>query len=97
MNHELTDDTVEAEAEIGGDEYEEITSDEVDRVVEALDALMETIVSENIRTYLEEASENIYQLIYEETAVTDEEADIEAACEPEDIDLIDDSMLNEAA
>lgn len=50
------------------DEYEEISSEEVDRVVEALDRLIEGIQSENIKHYLEEAASNIYYLVYEEDA-----------------------------
>lgn len=42
------------------DEYEEITSDEVDRVVAALDTLMQTVSSENIRAHLGEAADSIY-------------------------------------
>lgn len=48
------------------DEYEEISSEEVDRVVEALDRLMEGVQSENIKHYLEEAASNIYYLVYDE-------------------------------
>jgi hypothetical protein len=48
------------------DEYEEISSEEVDRVVEALDRLIEGVQSENIKHYLEEAASNIYYLVYEE-------------------------------
>ena len=48
------------------DEFEEINSDEVDRVVEALDRLIEGVQSENIKHYLEEAASNIYYLVYEE-------------------------------
>jgi hypothetical protein len=47
-------------------EMEEISSDEVDRVVTALESLMESVESENIRSYLEEASNEIYYLIYED-------------------------------
>lgn len=50
------------------DEYEEITSEEVDRVVEALDRLIESVQSENVKHYLEEAASNIYYLVYEEEA-----------------------------
>jgi hypothetical protein len=49
-----------------GEEYEEISSEEVDRVVEALEQLMETVESENIQAYLEEASANILALVYDE-------------------------------
>lgn len=49
-----------------GEEYEEISSEEVDRVVEALEQLMETVESENIQAFLEEASANILALVYDE-------------------------------
>jgi hypothetical protein len=48
------------------EEYEEISSEEVDRVVEALDRLIEGVQSENIKHYLEEAASRIYYLVYEE-------------------------------
>jgi hypothetical protein len=48
------------------DEYEEISSDEVDRVVDALEELSETVESENIQAFLDEASNNILSLVYEE-------------------------------
>ncbi|HCP10701.1 MAG TPA: hypothetical protein DIT89_00025 [Planctomycetaceae bacterium] len=51
------------------DEYEEISSDEVDRVVEALDRLIAGVQSENVKHYLEEAASNIYFLVYEEEDV----------------------------
>lgn len=54
-----------------GDEYEEISSDEVDHVVESLEKLMETIQSENIQAYLEEASANILALVYDEDELDD--------------------------
>ncbi|MFY9257056.1 MAG: hypothetical protein WAO83_26625 [Fuerstiella sp.] len=47
-------------------EFEEICSDEVDRVVEILDGLIENVQSENIKHFLEEASSNIYYLVYED-------------------------------
>ena len=47
------------------DEYEEISSAEVDRVIQALEALMQSVSSENIRAYLDEAADNIYSLIYD--------------------------------
>ena len=46
-------------------EYEEISSAEVDRVIHALDSLMQGVSSENIRAYLDEAADNIYSLIYD--------------------------------
>ena len=57
-------------------EFEEISSDEVDRVVEVLDGLIENAQSENIKHYLEEASSNIYYLVYEDEA---DEGDLEQA------------------
>lgn len=47
-------------------EYEEITSEEVDRVVSELETLIGTVSSENIRCYLEDAMNAIYFLLYEE-------------------------------
>ena len=48
------------------EEYEEISSEEVDRVVEAMDRLIEGVQSENIKHYLEEAASKIYYLVYVE-------------------------------
>jgi len=53
------------------DDYEEISSDEVDRVVEALETLMATVDSENIRYFLEEATNSIYLLIYDDDATSE--------------------------
>ena len=53
-------------------EFEEICSDEVDRVVETLDNLIENTQSENIKNFLEEASSNIYYLVYEDDDVEGE-------------------------
>jgi hypothetical protein len=47
-------------------EYEEVESDEVDRVVAALEELSATVASENIKAFLEEASTNIYYLVYDD-------------------------------
>lgn len=58
------------------DEYEEISSQEVDRVVAALEALIESVASENIKAYLEDASTSIYYLVYEDE---DEESQADAA------------------
>jgi hypothetical protein len=49
-----------------GLEYEEITSDEVDRIVEQLERLSETVKSENIKSYIEDAINSIFFLVYEE-------------------------------
>lgn len=48
------------------DQYEEITSDEVDRVIQALGSLIESVSSENIKSYLEDAINNIFLLVYDE-------------------------------
>ena len=56
----------EAKAMTDNEEYEEISSEEVDRVVEALDHLIELVQSENIKHYLEEAASSIYYLVYED-------------------------------
>lgn len=61
MSDELKFSTTDA----AEDDFEEITSDEVDRVVAALDELMESTESLNIRAYLEEAAANIYGLVYD--------------------------------
>jgi|GEM_PF-2514602 len=51
------------------DEYEEISSAEVDRVIQALESLIQGVSSENIRAYLDEAADNIYSLIYDADGV----------------------------
>ena len=61
-----------------GLEYEEITSDEVDRVVEQLERLTETVKSENIKSYIEDAINSIFFLVYEEDEVF-KPSDVEAA------------------
>ncbi len=67
------------------EQFEEITSEEVDRVVAQLEALIESTDSENIRSHLEEAMNEIYYLVYEEE---DGEVDSEVgACSEEDEDL----------
>lgn len=47
-------------------EYEEVSSDEVDNVVAALENLGETVTSEAIRALIEECSNSIYYLVYED-------------------------------
>lgn len=61
------------------EEFEEISSEEVDRVVEALDRLMEGVQSENIKHYLEEAASNIYYLVYEDEDAMGEEDSLDHA------------------
>ena len=60
-------------------EFEEITSEEVDRVVGILEELIETVQSENVRSYLEDAMNSVYYLIYDEDDESDEEPVAEAA------------------
>lgn len=59
------------------EEYEEITSEEVDRVVETLETLAETVSSENVKVYLEDAVNSIHSLIYDDTNLeSDEDGDL---------------------
>lgn len=55
-------------AQAQGDDYEEITSEDVDRVIAGLEALMAQTASENIRAYLEEAADQIFELVYGDDA-----------------------------
>jgi hypothetical protein len=66
--------------ELETEEFEVIHSDEVDRVVEQLAKLMESVESETIGDYLEETSNKIFELVYDEE---DEEIDGEEAAELE--------------
>jgi hypothetical protein len=78
------------------DEYEEISSDEVDRIVEALEELAEGVSSENIRVLLEEASQSVYDLVYDD----EDELEVEGSDELlADDDLLedDDDLAAEAA
>lgn len=54
------------------EEFEEISSDEVDRIVAALDDLIDTCHSENIKFFLEEAASNIFHLVYDQEAGDEE-------------------------
>ncbi|MEK6258813.1 MAG: hypothetical protein AABP62_09340 [Planctomycetota bacterium] len=56
-------------------EYEEVSSDEVDNVVAALENLSETVTSEAIKDLLEECLNSVYCLVYED----DDEVSSEAA------------------
>lgn len=49
-----------------GLEYEEISGEEVDRVLETLEKLSATVTSETIKSFLEECSTNVYYLAYED-------------------------------
>ena len=52
--------------DFNSDEYEEITSEEVDRVVAQLEKLIESVSSENIKSHLDDAINNIFFLIYDD-------------------------------
>ena len=47
-------------------EEEEISTDEVDRVLEKLTNLLESVESSTVHEYLEEAYNHIFSLVYEE-------------------------------
>jgi hypothetical protein len=64
-------------------EEEEITSEEVDRVLESLTNLLESVESETVHEYLEETYNQIFSLIYEEEEVTEEEVTEEEVTEEE--------------
>ncbi|MBM83407.1 MAG: hypothetical protein CMJ78_22850 [Planctomycetaceae bacterium] len=49
------------------DDYEEINSEEVDRVVAAIEELSESVESENIRAFLVEAANSVYSLVYDDS------------------------------
>ena len=69
----------DADAENAADEFEEISSDEVDRIVESLESLIGSTESENIQTYLEEAMNNVYYLVYDEESEDDVADDVAEA------------------
>jgi len=74
------------------DEYEEIHSEEVDRVIETLATLIESVESETIGEYLQEVSDKIFELVYDEEDMeleeeeTDELEDEEYELDEEDDD-----------
>jgi hypothetical protein len=70
----------EFEESAGDEEFEEITSEEVDRVMELLEGVAASVQSQNILTILNEASDSIYELVYdEEDAVEGDEPVSDAA------------------
>jgi hypothetical protein len=80
MSDDLTvnSDQINPAAEpMADEEFEEISSDEVDRIVAFLDELIETVQSENIQAILEDASNSIFSLVYDENDL--EEMQDEAA------------------
>jgi len=71
------------------EQFEEISSDEVDRIVSELETLIESTDSENIRSYLEEAMNEIYYLVYEDEEGEGEWDSSVEACDESDEDLSD--------
>lgn len=69
------------------EEFEEISSEEVDRVIASLEQLIDGVESENIRTQLETASNSIFYLVYDESDLEDDEEE----------ELLDDGITAEAA
>ena len=79
-------------------EEEEITSEEVDRVLESLTNLLESVESETVHEYLEETYNQIFSLIYEEEEVTEEDEMV--ALEEDEVDFeddLEDDLRNEEA
>ena len=114
--HDVYDDDNEFESHLNEsgvefEEDEEISTDEVDRVLESLTNLLESVESTTVHEHLEEAYNQIFSLVYEEESVEVEEdsqesfsGDYEAAeFEEEDLDeeydddLDDDELLGEEA
>ena len=52
-------------------EYEEINSEDVDRVVAALEELSAASSSETIKAFLDECASNVYYLVYADEDETD--------------------------
>ncbi len=103
MTEEQATDAVDESYEpiegIDGDEFEEICSEEVDRVVGILEDLIPTVDSENIKSHLEEAMNAIYFLVYDESDAEGEDAaEGEDEMETEtDLELEEGESLTEAA
>jgi len=75
MAEQFEEQDLEAPVAYNADEYEEITSDEVDRVIAAIEELMQSISSENIRAHLSAAADEIFSLVYDEMGEGFEPAD----------------------
>lgn len=110
MTEELQDDNLDENyAPIDGidtDEFEEINSEEVDRIVGVIEELLPTIESENVKSLLEEAMNNIYYLVYDEEdeelededgeVLEDEDEEEEEAVLEEDVEeLLEDDAVEE--
>jgi len=87
------------------EEFEEITSEEVDRVIELLEGVATNVQSQNILAILTEASDSIYELVYdeEEDTLEDEDAALEQHEDALEADagaeclLEDDESISDAA
>ena len=55
-------------------EYEEVSSDEVDNVVAALENLSETVTSEAIKDLIDDCVNSVYYLVYEDEEDVSSEA-----------------------
>jgi hypothetical protein len=75
INHSQNPENSTLPLDSGDDDFEIITSEEVDSIVEALEGLIAKTQSENIRCILEEAADTIFSLVYSED---------EAACEDQE-------------
>lgn len=53
-------------SEMQDGEYEEISSDEVDKVMAALEQLSDDVASETIKALIAECSNSVYYLVYED-------------------------------
>ena len=82
MSEELTpqEDAV-TEEQCDEVEFEEISSEEVDRVVSVLDELIGSVESENIRTLLEDSSNSILYLVYDDSDLEDSDDEGEGGSE----------------
>lgn len=86
--YEYEEDEATAEGEDDEDfEVEEISSDEVDSVVANLNSLNSAIDSENIRSVIESAVDEILRLVYTEDELVSEDED----------DVDEEEYLEEAA
>lgn len=79
LNNDSENEAQDEQVDAAGDEFEEISSDEVDRVVAALETLIASTSSENIKTYLEEAQNSVFYLVYDAEDEEDSEELSDAA------------------
>lgn len=79
---------------------EEISTDEVDRVLESLINILESVESATIHEYLEETYNQIFSLVYEEDEVEESElegpAEKEVASDFEEEDALEEDSVEDA-